>query len=145
MCRKLEVGGSEKTVSFFLRILASISVKNKYVKDIKTFHMKGNFKFKNICLLCFPTFSLCLLTKETPGNGKHGVSMVDLELSDNEQVERIFQNQNYRVETQMINIEKLMQPVLPPIKKKPTVPAYKTGPGLDRSVLEEIHNVMGSG
>ena len=81
--------------------------------------------------------------------------MVDLELSDNEQVERIFQNQNYRIETQMINIEKLMQPVLPPIKKRPTVaayktgtgldivPAYKTGTGLDKSVLEEIHNVMG--
>ena len=67
--------------------------------------------------------------------------MVDLELSDNEQLERIFQNQNYRIETQMINIEKLMQPVLPPIKKRPTVPAYKAG--LDKSVLEEIHNVMG--
>ena len=48
------------------------------------------------------------------------------------------------LETQMINIEKLMQPVLPPIKKRPTVAAYKTGTGLDKSVLEEIHNVMGS-
>ena len=37
-----------------------------------------------------------------------------------------------------------MQPVLPPIKKRPTVPAYKTGTVLDKSVLEEIHNVMGS-
>jgi hypothetical protein len=64
--------------------------------------------------------------------------MVDLELSDTEQVERIFQNQNYKLETQMINIEELMQPVLPPINKRQTVPAYKTG--LDKSVLEEIHN-----
>ena len=47
------------------------------------------------------------------------------------------------LETQMINIEKLMQPVLPPIKKRPTVRAYKRGTGLDKSVLEEIHNVMG--
>ena len=85
-----------------------------------------------------------MLTKETLAKGKRGISMVDLELSDNEQVERIFQNQNYRIETQMINIEKLMQPVLPPIKKRPTVAAYKTGTGLDKSVLEEIHNVMGS-
>ena len=65
-------------------------------------------------------------------------------MDDNEQVERIFQKQNYTIETQMINIEKLMQPVLPPIKKRPTVPAYKTGTVLDKSVLEEIHNVMGS-
>ena len=48
------------------------------------------------------------------------------------------------LETQMINIEKLMQPVLPPIKKRPTVLSYKTGTGLDKSVHEEITNVMGS-
>jgi hypothetical protein len=83
-----------------------------------------------------------LPTKETLAQGKRGISIVDLELSDNEQVERIFQNQNYRIETQMINTEKLMQPVLPPIKKKPPVPVYMAG--LDKSVLEEIHYVMGS-
>ena len=85
-----------------------------------------------------------MLTKETLAKGKRGISMVDLELSDNEQVERIFQNQSYRIEPQMINIEKLMQPVLPPINKRPTVLSYKTGTGLDKSVHEEITNVMGS-
>ena len=55
--------------------------------------------FNNICLVRFPKwakyFSLCSLTEETLVKGKRKISMVDLEMNDNEQEERIFQNPNY--------------------------------------------------
>ena len=76
----------------------------------------------------------------TEVKGKRGIKMVDLEMNETEQVERIFQN--YTIDSQMINMEKFMQPVLPPIKKRPNIPEYKTITGLDKSLLEEIRNVI---
>lgn len=71
----------------------------------------------------------------TKGNGNVGIKMVDLEMAGSQEVERIFHN--YTLSTEMINMEKLMQPVLPPIKKRQAGAA-----GLDRSVLQEIDSMM---
>ena len=51
-------------------------------------------------------------------------------------MQRIFQN--YRIDNNLVNMEKLMQPALPPIRKRAAVYEYKKARGLDQSVLEEI-------
>ena len=53
-----------------------------------------------------------------------------------DQVQRIFQT--YRIDNNLVNMEKLMQPPLPPIKKRATVYEYKNKRSLDRNILEEI-------
>ena len=72
--------------------------------------------------------------------GSVGINMVDLEEYEGQEVERIYQN--YNLGKDMINMERLMQPVLPPIKKVATIKARNTSTGLDRTVLQEIDNMM---
>ena len=68
--------------------------------------------------------------------GQRGINMVDLE--ETGQVERIFKN--YMIDSQLINIEKLLQPALPPIKKGAKTQQLKKETGLEKSVLEEVNN-----
>ena len=54
------------------------------------------------------------------------------------QVQRIFQN--YTTEDQNLNVQRLMHPLLPALKKKPKINDVKKNTGLDKSILEEITN-----
>ena len=53
-------------------------------------------------------------------------------------MQRIFQN--YTTEDQNLNVERLMHPLLPAIKKKQGMKNPKKNTGLDKSILEEITN-----
>ena len=68
----------------------------------------------------------------TKGHGNVGIKMVDLEMAGSQEVERIFHN--YTLGTEMIKLEKLMQPVRPPIKKRE---AWAEG-----AVLQEIDSMI---
>ena len=63
-----------------------------------------------------------ILTKKTaPYRGPH-------------QLQTLLENFDH----QLVNLEKLLQPALPPIKKKPKMDEHKSKSGLDTSILEEI-------